>query len=883
MSTTPRASLSAAGSSDDTLAAPGEVSRGVADRKALELSRGAPVGRYMVLAKLGAGGMGVVYAAYDPELDRKVALKLLHPSTQDGTEGRARMLREAQALAKLSHPNIVGVHDIGTVGARVWIAMEFVAGTTLRMWLEHSPRSWREVLAVMRSAGRGLAAAHDAGLVHRDFKPDNVMVGDDGRVRVMDFGLARAVGEAAIGHENAEDARPRVAALHEDVTQAGALSGTPAYMAAEQFGGRPGDAHSDQFGFCVTTWEGLFGTRPFVGDTLVALATEVLSGRVRTPTKSVLVPGWLRSIVERGLAPDPAQRWPTMADLLSALERGHARARARRVLVGVGVFGLVGVAGTLAYHRDVQQRITTCEQAGTSIEEVWNQDTSQRIHAAMAATQLSYAETTANKVMPWLDGHAQAWRHARTEACLDADVRQVWDADTLDRSLWCLDERRLELESLIGELLVADESSVHKAVIAAGELTAPDGCRDTSRLARLPPPPTERREEVRAVRVELSRAYALDRAGKYAQGLELARAAHESANRLAWPPLMAAAGAREAKLLDRQGEYEAAEQVGAQAYFEAARIGAWDVAAGAATNLAFVVGFHRARHADGLAWGQHAAVALAHAGDTDDLREATRISILATVHRFTGDHAQAQTLHERALAIREKALGPEHPDVAASLNNLANLHYATAELTLARPLYERALAIWEEALGPEHPDVAASLNNLANVYQAAREYGLAQTTYERAVAIWEKALGPDHPDFAHALVNLAQLHYVVGDYSQARTLHERALAIWEKVGGPDHIDVAASLAGLADVSVAVGDNRGAVRLLERAIKIYSQHAGVQQGEPAAAFALAKGLIAGGGDRSRARALAEQARAGWREAGEAEAERLAEIEQWLAPR
>ncbi|MCA9715618.1 MAG: serine/threonine protein kinase, partial [Myxococcales bacterium] len=253
---------------DGTLASPVDrASRGAA------LARGDVVGRYVVLSTLGAGAMGVVYAAHDPELDRKVALKLLSPGAArdraaSSIEARTRLVREAQALAKLSHPNVIAVHDVGEHDGGVWLAMEFVEGVTLTEWLARR-RGWREVLEVLRAAGRGLAAAHEAKLLHRDFKPDNVMVGRDGRTRVMDLGLARVIEgadeetlELSVSDALGDDARADSAALTTTVTRAGALLGTPSYMSPEQFKGQGADTRSDVFSFCVTLWEALYGERP---------------------------------------------------------------------------------------------------------------------------------------------------------------------------------------------------------------------------------------------------------------------------------------------------------------------------------------------------------------------------------------------------------------------------------------------------------------------------------------------------------------------------------------------------------------------------------------------------------------------------------------------
>ncbi|HET9988068.1 MAG TPA: serine/threonine-protein kinase, partial [Kofleriaceae bacterium] len=244
------------------------------------LARGTLVGRYVVLDVLGEGGMGVVYSAFDPELDRKVAIKLLQtresgstPSTKQGGEQKAWLVREAQALARLSHPNVVAVYDVGTLNEdQVFVAMELVEGVTLREWLKAEARPWREVLPVLVAAGAGLAAAHEAGLVHRDFKPDNVLVARDGRPRVMDFGLARL--RRASTHDDAQpkdtsDVAPSAGAietrspLSEQLTIAGAMLGTPAYMAPELYNGATADARSDQFAFAVTLFEALFRARPY--------------------------------------------------------------------------------------------------------------------------------------------------------------------------------------------------------------------------------------------------------------------------------------------------------------------------------------------------------------------------------------------------------------------------------------------------------------------------------------------------------------------------------------------------------------------------------------------------------------------------------------------
>ena len=282
------------------------------------------LGRYVVTGTLGSGGMGDVYEAHDPDLDRKVAIKLLHARSSS-----LRLVREARALARLAHPNVVAVHDVGTFEGRSFVAMELVDGTTLRAWMDERPRPWREVLDMFSHAGQGLAAAHAAGLVHRDFKPENVMIGRDGRVRVLDFGI---VGSAPTDGE--EVAFAAAGADPDRMTVEGGIMGTPAYMAPEQFRSEEVDARADQFGFCVALWEALHAARPFAGDNLRALTHWVLTGTIEEPPPGRAAPSWLRRLLVRGLSVDKEARYPSMDALLADAAKGTEAEDASARLVG---------------------------------------------------------------------------------------------------------------------------------------------------------------------------------------------------------------------------------------------------------------------------------------------------------------------------------------------------------------------------------------------------------------------------------------------------------------------------------------------------------------------------------------------------------------------
>jgi eukaryotic-like serine/threonine-protein kinase len=307
-----------------------------------EVAIGDTVGRYVVLARQGAGGMGVVWSAYDPQLDRKVALKLLRAgSGVESSEGRARLVREAQAIAQLAHPNVVAVYDVGTAeSGEVYIAMEFVEGETLTAWLARWERPWRDVRDVFVQAGRGLAAAHAVGLLHRDFKPDNVLVGTEGRVRVTDFGLARSLITA--GGDDEAAGPVALASLRMTLTATGTILGTPRYMAPEQLRGAGTDARSDQFSFCVAMYEALYGRHPLPGDTALAMAED--GARALAPPDGP-VPAFIGRALTRGLDPEPSRRFPSMQTLLHVLTPRPVRTRERWLAAGLGGLLLVGAAG----------------------------------------------------------------------------------------------------------------------------------------------------------------------------------------------------------------------------------------------------------------------------------------------------------------------------------------------------------------------------------------------------------------------------------------------------------------------------------------------------------------------------------------------------------
>lgn len=794
------------------------------DLAASELPAGALVDRYVVLGRVGRGAMGTVYDAHDPHLGRRVALKLVHAGSSS-RQGQARLLREAQALARLTHPNVVAIHDAGIVGAQVWLAMELVAGRTLGAWLDERRRGWSEVLDVMLGAGRGLAAAHDKGLVHRDFKPDNVMIDADGRARVMDFGLAKP--------EHADELPARLPAagatgldaLALPLTRADALVGTPAFMAPEQLLGRPIDARADQFAYCVTLWLALYGERPFAGDSLTTLWQHIRSGRPRPPIRGPSVPGWLRRAVLRGLSFAPDDRFPGMHALLGALARGHARARSRRALAGVAALGLFAGAAWAGQRLDEGRREAACLGLADAADAVWNDAARDRLQLVLRAVAPAHAEATAARLVPQLDAWATRWRRVRVGTCLLSAVRGAWDPDLRARADECLDERLARFSALVAALARADAAAAHQAVSAAARLAPPDACGDPTYLPRRPALPPAGRADVQEVRQALSHAAGLELTGQYAAGLAAAEAALVRAQALGWAPLVAEARALTGWLRHRTGADADAAALLSEAYVEAGTHGAVELAADVATKQVFVAA-RLARHGEAQVWARAAAVELAALGDRGEgLRSAALKTHLASALASAGDFAGARALHEQALATRERLLGPAHPEVAVSLNNLANVAEAVGARDEARALLTRVLELDARVHGEDHPELAQPLNNLALVYADQNDLEGARSLHARALALQERTLGPDHPELAVSLANLAGVLLGLGEPAEARVLAERALAIEERAYGPDHPAVAGSLTNLGNILATLGEHAAAEAAHARGLQIFERALG----------------------------------------------------------
>ncbi len=421
-------------------------------------------------------------------------------------------------MARVKHPNVVTVYEVDASGPEVLVVMEYVEGRTLRALCEARGRKAADVLAAFVQAGRGLGEVHRAGLVHRDFKPDNVLVGADGRVRVTDFGLVGLTDEedGAAGAPSVDEQGEPVA-----LTRTGALLGTPAYMAPEQHARQPLDARADQFSFCLALWEALAGERPFAGDTYDELRDNVRAGRLREPPRGADLPARIRKILERGLAVSRDARHPDMEALLAALDRDPVAGR-RRALVAAGVLALAGVAALGLWRRSPA---ALCHGGDARLGGVWDGATKDRVRAAFASTGKPYAEDTYRRVEQALDERARAWTTMYTDSCEATHARGEQSAALLDLRTACLERRRSEMGALTTLLARGPDGEVlDRAAAASLALGGLSPCADAAALAAAIPPPADAaaRARVDGLRSRLAEITALDDAGKYQDALALA-------------------------------------------------------------------------------------------------------------------------------------------------------------------------------------------------------------------------------------------------------------------------------------------------------------------------------------------------------------------------
>jgi tetratricopeptide (TPR) repeat protein len=849
---------------------------------------GAQIGRYVVRDVLGRGGMGIVYAAFDPELDRKVAVKVLR-GERAGEHATARLLREGRAIARLAHPNVVTVFDVGTHDGSVFVAMELVDGTSLDHYLD-TPRPWRDVLDLFVQAGHGLIAAHQAGIIHRDFKPANVLVGKDGRVRVTDFGLARL--EAA----ERPSRPPADLGAAGSLTRTGAVMGTPAYMAPEQFEAHAVDERTDQFSFAVALYEALYGARPYQGATAAAIYAQIVAGDVIAPPAGSQVPARVRAIVLRGLAAKPDERYATLGEMLEALDRLRRRSAPRWIAAALVP---IAVVSTYAIVRAKNQDV--CGGAQPKLAQVWNDQTRADVRRAFIATGKPYAPAAFEQAASAIDRYASAWVDMHVDACRATAVREEQSEEMLDLRMTCLDQRRNQLRAIVDVLAHADAAVVEHANDAVSHLGELAPCADAEALRAPVPLPASLllRAEVDALRSELARAGALADAGKARDAIRFVPAIVASARTVGYRPLEAEALNRLGNLQYATGDAKHASESLHAAVLVAEAAGDQLSAAKAWRASVFTIGLGEGDYPAALDAAEHARAILGRL-DPDGLEIAELDNSLSTVLRDKGEPAAARDAAHRAIAIferklppgdpktaravanlgtiegsdghrdkaialyerartdLERALGPEHPLVAKVLGNLAHDYARLGKYAEARAVNTREIAIDEAALGREHPDLIAAYNTLGNIDDDQERDADAIAAYTHALEIADKVLGHDHPTVSAVLGNLAIVEHRDGKLADARAHLERALAIDEKRVGPDNVSLATTISNLSSVAIDEGKVDEARRFAERALAIRIAKRGPQDALVAHSYVALANVETAAGKHAEAIALLEKA-------------------------
>jgi len=770
---------------DDAETRPGT---GKTEKASWHLKPGESFGRYTILSRLGAGGMGIVYSAYDPELDRKIALKLLLPSRSDPS-AQERLIREAQAMARISHPNVVTVHDVGDIEDRAFIAMEFVEGQSLDQWLASENRGHREILDVFLQAGRGIAAAHRADLIHRDFKSANVLIGTDGRVRVADFGLARFTQAEEIDAEimdsektevtphNNGSSRPQMGAL----TEPGTMVGTPRYMAPEQVLEGRASAASDQFSFCVALFEALNGELPYGKDNLRSVAHRALDGNITpfSPGSGLSKRG--RRALLKGLKGREEERFSTMDELLTELQWDPAAAR-RKILLSASVVTLVSIPLAVFFIIH-SMKFAPCKAGGEHWKKVWNTQRREELAASFQASGLPFAGKNFHLVSDHLDSLGKEWIETYTTLCEATRKRGEQSADLFNVQMLCLNKRLAEIDKTLDLLKRHDEDLIENSLEIIEALPRISHCAQNAQLLSLQTLPSDPSvvEKIKKLQEDHARAEALSFAGRYEEALdEIDRVTGEIKD-IEYAPLLADCFRLRGHLEYQLGNPSDAEETLKNALIAAERGGDERNVILILDELVWVSGISQKEIDEAMFWSNLEDARITRIGEPEDPR-ARFLHTRAAIEQVAGKYEQALAHEMESLEAVLKLDGDLSLSTADAEDQLGNVLVSMARYDEALRYFNKALTIREQVLGPEHPDVATSLNNTALDY--LERYGEALDVLHRALAIEEKIFGPESPKLATTLNNLAYSEEGAGRYEQALDTHDRGLDLIRKAWGP---------------------------------------------------------------------------------------------------
>ena len=735
------------------------------------------IGRFTIESVLGSGGMGIVFVARDPVLDRRIAVKLIRGSSE---RAETRLLREAQALARLTHPNVVTVHEAGTADGSVYIAMELVDGTSLRTWLE-LPHTWRQVVTAFISAGRGLAAAHAAGLVHRDFKPENVFVDPGGAIKVGDFGLVGVVGEGA---EPEDPGSP----LQASVTKTGSVMGTPAYMAPEQVRGELVDERADQYAFCKSLAEGL---------------------------DELPKPAWLAQAIARGLSESPDDRWPSMTALLDVLERAPRKRRA--ILLAVGGAAVVAGAVTIGALVTRGAAGVSCDMARSASSGVWSPATRDQVVTGFASTKLAWAPDAATRAVGAIDRWVGRWGDVRVQACKATHEHGEQSTELLDKRVSCLDRELTALGALSTDLAHPDALAVQNAAAAIDALPAPEACT-AERMARTAPVPPMAAGVDRMISAAET-AFRLRRADV----VSLSETALTAARQLGDPGARARAlsiharaiagtdAPRARRELDESQTAAAASRdpgLEAEVVLAAIHVAADQDAVDRVEALVPVAraAVERAGAPAPLARDLANAEMFAGtlSGKLDDARAAcTRATELALAEDRVRTGAACQCrialaardpkitvpLCEAAVTATRAHFGAIHPETQKALHNWVAALTDVGRLQDASARGAELTVLVGQLYGEHSFEMAVQLKLVASIESGQTKIAQSRATLERALALVDEAK-PDAPERGLILLDLSKDAQVLGDVPAAIKYAEEGRIASERRLGAENVEMA---------------------------------------------------------------------------------------------
>ncbi|MBL4685180.1 MAG: serine/threonine protein kinase [Nannocystaceae bacterium] len=732
--------------------------------------------------------MGSVYEAHDPRLKRKVALKIVDTATIQPAEVRA-VMREARALARVEHPNVVAVYDAGECDVGVWVAMALLVGEDLRAWSNHPQvRPVSERRRVLLELGLGVAAIHRAGLVHRDIKPANAFVGRDGRVSLIDFGLALGiVASVSTGNDSASSPSPRT----------GTGTGTPAYMAPEQHRGGVARPQSDQFAWCTMAWETLFGQRPFDATSPDALYEAKMAFAVRPPPDGVQQSPQVRAVLARGLSPDPLDRWPSMDALLAAFSATESR---RRLWLGVGA-GAAGVGIAAALLWSANPVAPACPDA-----QLWDEVTRASVQAAVQGDRSTFRLQTWQRLEARLDKHVDVFEAARAETCRLAHIPGT-DAGLADRRSFCLARWQDAFEVLIDTLHTIDDAAV--ALVIGWSMTLDDAAEcaaiESTLVAKEPTPPRALQSEVAALRRRLARARVLRTLGRTEQAQQRLAGLRRAADAVVFEPFAAELEYETAKLLWQAGDWQTTEEKLVDVYHRAREAKHPFLEVRAAISMSEFLAGTRADPEAARPWLRRAqAVPL---GDWP-LVELSLLKVESVLLSFTDDDERAVALArlvvERSNAVDWDATGLHAIEEAVLV--LVNSGHFSEAVVLAR---QREHEI-REHLGAEHPLLAANLHNLAIAAWETGELEEANRALSESIALYRQHKGEDSVDVALGLLLYGMLNDEYDAAKAARALEEAAVR-FETAVPKDHAAWMWLHLARGDAAVVLGEFDAALR------------------------------------------------------------------------